>query len=239
MLAGEQGRRLLLRRNRGDAVRVGGSDRGAVVTFNARKGSSSSPRRRDKGVRLRDRFTRMLWIAQGEPLPALTGAAAAPLAPPREAARAIRAVSGRRSPTTSPCSGSTRRRCRSCASRWTAAARTSSTARAERRRPGRPSSILQRASPTTRRCESTPSRRRCPCRRSAAIAAILRDRESSCPTSTSTFGHRPRTTARDDGRRDARADRAAALRGAPRPRLDDLHVLRPKPDPAHASGSGR
>ena len=50
-----------------------------VVMFNARKGSSIKPEKSEKGVRLRDRFTRMLWIAQGEPLPALTGAAAAPL----------------------------------------------------------------------------------------------------------------------------------------------------------------
>jgi hypothetical protein len=50
-----------------------------VVTFNAKKGSKLKPEKADKGIRLRDKFTRMLWIAQGEPLPALTGAAAAPL----------------------------------------------------------------------------------------------------------------------------------------------------------------
>jgi hypothetical protein len=50
-----------------------------VVTFNARKGSDLKPEKTDKGVRLRDRFTRMLWVTQGQPLPALTGADAAPL----------------------------------------------------------------------------------------------------------------------------------------------------------------
>ena len=50
-----------------------------VVVFNTKKATSLKPEKSDKGVRLRDRFTRMLWIAQGEPLPALTGTAAAPL----------------------------------------------------------------------------------------------------------------------------------------------------------------
>ena len=50
-----------------------------VVLFNAKKASSLKPEKSDKGIRLRDRFTRMLWIAQGQPLPALTGTAAAPL----------------------------------------------------------------------------------------------------------------------------------------------------------------
>jgi hypothetical protein len=50
-----------------------------VVTFNAKKGSDLKPEKTDKGVRLRDRFTRLLWIAQGQPLPALAGAPAPPL----------------------------------------------------------------------------------------------------------------------------------------------------------------
>ncbi len=51
-----------------------------VVMFNARKGSSLKPEKTDKGVRLRDNLTRVLWLAQGQPLPALSGPAAASLA---------------------------------------------------------------------------------------------------------------------------------------------------------------
>jgi hypothetical protein len=51
-----------------------------LVIFNAKKASRLKPEKAEKGVRLRDRFTRLLWIAGGEPLPALSGASAAPLA---------------------------------------------------------------------------------------------------------------------------------------------------------------
>ena len=50
-----------------------------VVIFNAKKASSPKPEKTDQGVRLTDKFTRLLWIAQGEPLPALTGTASTPL----------------------------------------------------------------------------------------------------------------------------------------------------------------
>lgn len=49
------------------------------VIFNAKKGSSLSPEKTDKGIRLRSRFGRILWIAQGQPVPALSGSAAASL----------------------------------------------------------------------------------------------------------------------------------------------------------------
>ncbi len=42
-----------------------------TVVFNARKGSDLKPEKTDKGVRLRDSFTRLLWLAQGQPLPPL------------------------------------------------------------------------------------------------------------------------------------------------------------------------
>jgi Peptidase family M1 domain len=65
-----------------------------LVTFNAKKASGLKPEKTEKGVRLRDRFTRLLWIAQGEPLPAFTGADAAPmtssLAAQREKFRRLR-----------------------------------------------------------------------------------------------------------------------------------------------------
>jgi hypothetical protein len=47
----------------------------STVLFNAKKGSSLKPERTDKGVRLRDTFRHVLWLAQGRSLPALTGAA--------------------------------------------------------------------------------------------------------------------------------------------------------------------
>ena len=50
------------------------------VIFNAKKGSSLTPEKTEKGVRLRSRFGRILWIAQGQALPALSGSPAAPLA---------------------------------------------------------------------------------------------------------------------------------------------------------------
>jgi hypothetical protein len=50
------------------------------VMFNARKGSSLKPEKTDKGMRLHDNFTRILWLAQGQPLPSLSGQPASPLA---------------------------------------------------------------------------------------------------------------------------------------------------------------
>jgi hypothetical protein len=49
------------------------------VMFNARKGSSLKPEKTDKGVRLRDNFTRILWLVQGQPVPALSGQPGSPL----------------------------------------------------------------------------------------------------------------------------------------------------------------
>ena len=51
------------------------------VMFNARKGSSLKPEKTDKGVRLRDNFTRILWIAQGQPMPSLSGQPSTALTP--------------------------------------------------------------------------------------------------------------------------------------------------------------
>ena len=51
-----------------------------VVVFDAKKGSSLKPEKTDAGIRLRDTVKRMLWLARGQPLPELSGAAAAPLA---------------------------------------------------------------------------------------------------------------------------------------------------------------
>jgi hypothetical protein len=50
------------------------------VIFNAKKGSSLKLEKTDRGVRLRSRFERVLWIAQGHPLPELSGSPAPPLA---------------------------------------------------------------------------------------------------------------------------------------------------------------
>ena len=47
-----------------------------VVLFNTRKASSLKPEKTDKGIRLRDNFARLLWLAQGQPLPPLSGPAA-------------------------------------------------------------------------------------------------------------------------------------------------------------------
>src|SRR5262249_39495501 len=47
----------------------------STVVFTAKKGSSLKPEKTDKGVRLRDNFRRVLWLAQGQPLPALAGTA--------------------------------------------------------------------------------------------------------------------------------------------------------------------
>jgi len=52
-----------------------------VVVFNARKGSSLNPERIEKGVRLRDSFDRLLLLSAGQPIPPLTGSAAASLEP--------------------------------------------------------------------------------------------------------------------------------------------------------------
>ena len=50
-----------------------------VVTFVADKSSGLKPEKSAKGVRLRDKFTRLLWLAVGEPLPELTGLGPLPL----------------------------------------------------------------------------------------------------------------------------------------------------------------
>ena len=50
-----------------------------VVTFNAKKVAGLKPEKAENGIRLRDRFTRLLWIAQGEALPTLSGPGAAAL----------------------------------------------------------------------------------------------------------------------------------------------------------------
>lgn len=51
-----------------------------VVVFDAKKASGLKPEKTEKGIVLRDSFQRLLWLAQGQPLPALSGAGAAPLA---------------------------------------------------------------------------------------------------------------------------------------------------------------
>lgn len=51
-----------------------------VVVFDAKKASDLEPEKTEKGIVLRDSFHRLLWLAQGQPLPALSGGAAAPLA---------------------------------------------------------------------------------------------------------------------------------------------------------------
>lgn len=50
-----------------------------VVTYVAKKSSGLKPEKTDKGVRLRDKFTKLLWIAAGAPLPELSGLVAQPL----------------------------------------------------------------------------------------------------------------------------------------------------------------
>jgi hypothetical protein len=47
-----------------------------VVLFNAGKGTSLTPDKTGTGVRLRDSFTRLLWLSAGAPLPPLSGASA-------------------------------------------------------------------------------------------------------------------------------------------------------------------
>jgi len=51
-----------------------------VVLYNARKGTRLSPEKSAQGVRVRDSFTRLLWLASGAMPPALAGAAAPGLA---------------------------------------------------------------------------------------------------------------------------------------------------------------
>jgi hypothetical protein len=51
-----------------------------LVLFDVRKGSSLKAERTDRGVAVRDRFRRLLWLARGAPLPQLRGRPAAPLA---------------------------------------------------------------------------------------------------------------------------------------------------------------
>jgi hypothetical protein len=51
-----------------------------VILFNAAKGTSLVPEKTGTGVRLRDSFTRLLWLSAGAPLPPLSGASAPTLA---------------------------------------------------------------------------------------------------------------------------------------------------------------
>ena len=51
-----------------------------LVLFDTRKGSGLKAEKTDRGVVVRDRFRRLLWLAQGVPVPEVAGAAAAPLA---------------------------------------------------------------------------------------------------------------------------------------------------------------
>jgi hypothetical protein len=51
----------------------------STVVFNARKASSLHVEKSEQGVKLTDGFSRILWIAQGRPVPPLEGSAAAPL----------------------------------------------------------------------------------------------------------------------------------------------------------------
>lgn len=50
-----------------------------VVTYVSKKSSGLSPEKTDKGVRLKDRFTKLLWLVAGEPVPELPGLAPLPL----------------------------------------------------------------------------------------------------------------------------------------------------------------
>ncbi len=63
-----------------------------VVVFNAKKGSGIKPEKTAEGVRLKDGFKRVLFLAAGRPLPALAGAGAASL---EDAFRKHRAKFGR------------------------------------------------------------------------------------------------------------------------------------------------
>ena len=48
-----------------------------LVTFNAKKASGLKPEKTGQGVRLRDQFTRLLWIAPGQAVPQLSAMTAA------------------------------------------------------------------------------------------------------------------------------------------------------------------
>ena len=50
-----------------------------VLTYNAKKSSGLKPEKVDKGVRLRDGFTNMLWLSAGAPIPELPGMGPLPL----------------------------------------------------------------------------------------------------------------------------------------------------------------
>ncbi len=50
-----------------------------AVTYVAKKSSGLRPEKTDKGVRLRDKFTKLLWISAGAPIPELPGLALLPL----------------------------------------------------------------------------------------------------------------------------------------------------------------
>jgi Peptidase family M1 domain len=51
-----------------------------LVLFDTKKGSSLKAEKTDRGVVLRDTFRRLLWLAQGVPVPELAGSPAPPLA---------------------------------------------------------------------------------------------------------------------------------------------------------------
>lgn len=51
-----------------------------LVLFDTRKGSGLKAEKTERGVVVRDTFRRLLWIAQGTPVPEVAGAPAAPLA---------------------------------------------------------------------------------------------------------------------------------------------------------------
>jgi hypothetical protein len=50
-----------------------------VVTYVAKKSTSLSPEKTDKGLRIKDKFGKLLWLAAGEKAPELTGLGPAPL----------------------------------------------------------------------------------------------------------------------------------------------------------------
>ena len=47
-----------------------------VFVYSTKKATSLTPQRTPEGIRLRDSFTRLLWVAAGSPLPTLAGASA-------------------------------------------------------------------------------------------------------------------------------------------------------------------
>ena len=52
---------------------------GPLVLFDTKKGSDLKVEKTDRGVTLRDSFRRLLWLAEGAPVPVLSGAPAPPL----------------------------------------------------------------------------------------------------------------------------------------------------------------